>query len=340
MIKEEQQVRFGVIGCGAMPEQVHCANLAAIPGVRIAAFCDLEESKARKLSDVYGGEYVTTRMEEVFADQTIDAVTICAGPRFHAPIVQAAAKAGKHIFVEKPLTDTLSVALETMRVVEAAGVKFIHGTCNRLAPSVITAKRLSPQPVYTFAQAGSTVTHMPVHQIDLTVNLFHEAPIVRVYASGGQVWNDPVDKQLPADSYAAILTFADGSVNTYFQHGNVINSLKGKYHYELYDKESCVFLANRYKECHHIRKGKVERSWTYESADSGRGPFGYMGHYEELLDLVTCIRHGGTPTMTVRQAAYTCAVEKAILKSIEIGAAVQFREFLGENDALTLLEGR
>lgn len=340
MKTEQRVIRFGMIGCGKMALTVHGPNLAAMPGVEVKAFCDLEESQAHKVQQLFGTGYVTTRLEDVLQDPEIDAVTITVGPKAHPSLVQAAARAGKHIFVEKPLAVTIEDALATAKVVEDAGVKFIHGTCNRLAPMVRIAKRACPTPLYSFAHSGSTVTHQAVHQIDLAINLFHDSPLERVYASGGQMWGLSADKHLPADSYFAVLTFADGSTHTYFQHGNVYNTFHGKYHFELYGKTDCVFVAKRYKECHHMRDGKVERSWVFEGSDSDRGPLGYMGHYDELADLVACIRNGGTPAMTVRDAAYTNAVENAILKSIETKAVVEIAPYLESYGGAFLLKKR
>ena len=80
------------------------------------------------------------------------------------------------------------------------------------------------------------------------------------------------------------------------------------------------------------------RSWTFVGQDMDRGPYGYMGHYDELAEWVDKIRHGGKCTMTIRQAARVLAVEKAILQSLVEKRAVDFPEFLRQNDAAFLLE--
>ena len=339
MENRESVLRFGVIGCGHMGTQVHCPNMAAIEGAKTVAYCDIVESKAQTLLEVYGGEYTTPDAGRIFADKSIHGVLIQVGPALHPQLVQAAAKAGKHIFVEKPIAIALSDALATVRVVEAAGVKFIHGTCNRLAPMVKLAKRMCPQPLYSYCQCTDTVTGQACHNLDLAVNLFHEAPLQRVYASGGQFWN--LDPHLPVDSFSAVLTFADSSTHTYIQHGKAYNPLLKKYHYQLFGKDRCVYLAKRFKECHLMKSNTaVEESYTFDGADFDRGPFGYMGHYEELKELVDCVRHGGNGTMTVRDAAFILAVEKAISRSAETGQVIDFPSFLIENQAGLLLDGR
>ncbi len=82
----------------------------------------------------------------------------------------------------------------------------------------------------------------------------------------------------------------------------------------------------------------VERSWIFSGSDIDRGPFGYMGHFEELKELAGCIRSGeGNGTMTVRDAAYILAVEKAILLSIEKKEVIDFPAFLKEHKAESLI---
>ena len=333
----DKELCFGVIGCGSMAGKVHCPNLATIPGTRLAAYCDLDEAKAQKLLAAHGGDYVTTHADRILCDRNLDAVLIQVSPEVHPRLVQEAALAGKHIFVEKPLAVMLPDAVETVRAVQAAKVKFIIGLCNRLAPHVRRAKRICPKPLYSFCQCSDTVTHQACHNLDLAVNLFHDPALASVYASGGQHWN--LDPHLPADSFSAVLTFADGSVHTYLQHGKAYNALLKKYHFQLFGRDGCVYLAKRFKECHYMKTpAAVEQSWIFEGNDMDRGPNGYMGHWDELRELVDCIRSGrGNGTMTVRDGAYVLAVEKAILRSVETKQVVDFPAFLREQKAEMLI---
>lgn len=331
-------LRFGVIGCGGQATQVHVPNMAALDGAATVAYCDIDQARAEHLLNTYGGDYATTDAQRIIADNSIDAVLIQVGPRLHPTLVKAAAAAGKHIFVEKPIAVDLADALDVIQAVEEAGVKFIFGTCNRLAPMVQMAQRMCPQPLYTYCQCSDSVTHQAVHNLDLAVNLFHRAPLQRVYASGGQFWN--LDPHLPADSFSAVLTFADGSTHTYIQHGKAYNPMLKKYHFQLFGEDRSIYLAYRFKECHLMIGNAVQNSWRFEGQDIDRGPYGYMGHFQELQELVTAIRSGGNGTMTVRDAAYVLAVEKSILHSIETGQAIDFAAFLAANDASFLQKER
>ena len=141
------------------------------------------------------------------------------------------------------------------------------------------------------------------------------------------------------DSFSAVLSFADGSTHTSIQHGQAHNHLLGKYHFQLFGEDRCAYMANRFKELHLMSDpGHIDKSWIHEDGDGERGPFSYMGHYQEVEELVNCIRTGGQGSLSVRDAAYCMAVEKAILESIQIHEVVDFLEFLEQRGAGFLLQ--
>lgn len=337
---ETRALRFAVIGCGGMGS-LHCQNVKSIAGLETVAYCDVDESKAQKFLERYGGRYATTKPEQVFADSEIDGVLIQTGERWHPRLCLAAAQAGKHIFCEKPiaveLTDTTEYgpgANTVVRAIENAEIQFQFGLCNRLAPLVQRAARMLPHPLYSFCQCADRLSSQACHNLDLAIHVFHQAPLKTVFAQGGRCWG--LDPHLPVDSFSAVLTFADGSIHTYVQHGLSYNARLLKYHYQLFGADRMVYLAKRFKECHLMynqERGKIAQSWVFEGDDWDRGQFGYMGHYEELVELRDAIRNDSTPTMTVRQAREVLAVEKAILDSCRTGKPVDYRAFRAEHIA-------
>src|SRR5689334_10732183 len=83
MVRDNDEVHFGVIGCGGMATEVHVPNMAAIDGASTVAYCDVDIAKAGQLLERYGGNYVTTQADEIFADPQIQAVLIQVGPSLH-----------------------------------------------------------------------------------------------------------------------------------------------------------------------------------------------------------------------------------------------------------------
>ncbi|MBU7591632.1 Gfo/Idh/MocA family protein [Metabacillus halosaccharovorans] len=90
----------------------------------------------------FGWEEYTTDWKELIQREDIDLIDINAPSDVHKEITIAAAKAGKHVFCEKPLALTLEDSREMLEVVEAAGVKHMVGFNYRFAPAVMLAKKL------------------------------------------------------------------------------------------------------------------------------------------------------------------------------------------------------
>jgi predicted dehydrogenase len=304
--------------------------------IEVVGYCDQDETKAAQFLKNYGGKYSCCNAAGILADSSIEAVLIAVGPAAHPELCVAAAKAGKHIFVEKPLALELSDARCIEAEVTKAGVKFQIGFCNRLAPLVQMAKRLMPHPLYSFCQSASSVADQACHSLDLAVNFFHEAPLRTVYAAGGKFWEIKTDAHLPMDSCVATLRFDDGSTHCLLQHGLAYNAVLKKYHFQLFGREGCVFLANRFKELHLSKEVAAPLfSWRVEAPDALAGPGGYMGHYQEVDEFVRAIRQDFSPTMTARDGVYALAVEKAIVESIRGNRVVDMEKFLQENDLQT-----
>ena len=62
------------------------------------------------------------------------------------------------------------------------------------------------------------------------------------------------------------------------------NVILSKFHFQLFGEDRCVYLAHRFMEVHLMTEpGRVDKSWIHKEDDGGeRGPFSYMGHFQEL----------------------------------------------------------
>jgi len=330
-----QPLRFALIGCGGMGARTHAPNFNEIPGCSTVAYCDLDLEKAEAALERFGGEYATTDADRVFADDRIDGVLIQTGERAHPKLVKAAVAANKHVFCEKPLAVDLEQGVDVTRAVleaEKRGIKFQFGTCNRYAHTVRLARKLLPNPAYSYCQCTDTVSGQFCHNIDLAIHAFHTAPIATIYAHGGQFYG--LDPHLPVDSFTCIVTFDDGSSHTSIQHGKARNLSLKKYHFQLFGTDSCVYLAERFKRCEYFVGEEHKGTWRFDGPDFLRGDLEYMGHKAELEDLVRCIREGGRPELTIEGALRILAVEKAVFESIEQRAIIDFKEFWRERVGL------
>ena len=114
------EVRFGLIGCGGIGRW-HARSLATIRGVALVGVTDSNPDAIAKVAESSGARAFAT-LDSLLAERDIDIVTICTPPDSHAIIVEAAARAGKHVLVEKPLAPTLAEADRAIAACAAAAV--------------------------------------------------------------------------------------------------------------------------------------------------------------------------------------------------------------------------
>jgi len=126
-------IDFCLIGAGFIGP-VHAANLAAHPRARLKWVVDLDLGAARTLAEKYSAR-PTRELGEALTDAELRAVLICTPPRTHAPIIEAAARAGKAIFCEKPIDLDLARVDACARVLGQTGVQFHVGFNRRFDPS-------------------------------------------------------------------------------------------------------------------------------------------------------------------------------------------------------------
>ncbi|MBO7745937.1 Gfo/Idh/MocA family oxidoreductase [Paenibacillus sp. MWE-103] len=112
------------------------------PAPVMNAICGRDEAGVREAAKRFGWAHAVTDWRELVARPDIDVVDINAPSDAHKEIAIAAAKAGKHLFCEKPLALSLADAREMLAAAEAAGVKHMAGLNYRFAPAIRLAKKL------------------------------------------------------------------------------------------------------------------------------------------------------------------------------------------------------
>jgi predicted dehydrogenase len=124
------------IGCGAFAAEQDLPNFQANPRVECTWCCDVNEENARNRARQFGVPKVTTDIMEVMADDEVDFVKVATSHEAHLPIIEAAARTGKHVFCEKPMAMDLREALEIIGIVRRSGIKLCVDLNRRMAPSL------------------------------------------------------------------------------------------------------------------------------------------------------------------------------------------------------------
>jgi len=216
-------LRLAVLGLGR-GAVLTVPALAAHPGIEIVAGCD-PDPRARAGFGGWGFDSA----EALFAAGDFDAVYIASPHEFHAAHAVMAARAGKHVLVEKPMAVTLAEAAEMVAAAEAAGTVLMVGPSHgydppvELAASLIASGEAGPVRLIQAsnftdflyrprrpaeldtARGGGVVLSQATHQIDV-VRRLAASPVASVRA-----WTGGWDARASEGAFTALLTFASGA---------------------------------------------------------------------------------------------------------------------------------
>ena len=161
------KIGMAVIGCGTWGE-AHAEIYATEPYANLVAVCDRDESRAKALAEKYGCRHFSDYREMLQLEE-IRAVGVVTPDFAHADPVAAAAEAGRHILVEKPLATTWDDLKRIVRAVRKTGVQVMVDFHNRWNPPVFRIKRdlESGEPgkvIHAYCRLSNTI-HVPTEML-------------------------------------------------------------------------------------------------------------------------------------------------------------------------------
>lgn len=228
--------KFAVIGYGFIGRR-HVATLKSFEEAECVAVCDIHPKRLEEVKALYPEMEVYSNADELFEQAKIDGVIIAANNNQHKELVIKAARAGKHIIVEKPAAMSVHEFDEMTAAVEAAGVTFTVHQQRRFDKDFCSAKACYDQKlvgdIYTIqsslygyngnmhdwhvyaSEGGGMLYDWGVHLIDQILYMV-EGRLVSVYADVRNVINKEVD-----DYFKILLRFenmvtAEIELGTYF----------------------------------------------------------------------------------------------------------------------------
>ena len=271
-------LRGGLIGCGAIGK-VFAEAIAGIEGMDLVAFCSRDAAKAERFRLAYGGEYSCDDAERVIGDPSIDAIYITTWHDSHADLAIRAARAGKHVMIEKPLALSVAECQAIGRAVDETGIKLMVAFKMRYYELVAKARELIPQPVLVAMQmmdnrwpddfwandpvkGGGNVLSQGVHSCDILRFVAGSDP-VEVYASGANYYTGTG----VTDNLAATFRFANGVAGSWVQGDCRIAPLTSKFFLELFAENRSVTLNDRL--CTLTYSAAGQDSQVFRGAESG-----------------------------------------------------------------------
>jgi predicted dehydrogenase len=134
-------LRIAVVGAGYWgPNLVR--NFGATPNIDVAWLCDLDGARAADVARKFRVERTTTRYDEVLADASVDAVVIATPTATHRPLGEAALRAGKHVWIEKPLAGSVADAQALVSVAKERGLRLFCDHTFLYTPAVRKIREL------------------------------------------------------------------------------------------------------------------------------------------------------------------------------------------------------
>jgi len=191
-------LKVGMFGVGHLGK-FHLNNWKEIEGVELVGFFDPDDTNANEVTEKYG----LKRFEDInsLLDK-IDAADIVAPTNHHFNLCESAIRKGRHVFVEKPLANTIEEGKQIVKMAREAGLKVQVGHVERFNPAYLAVKDLDLNPmfieVHRLAQFNprgtevSVILDLMIHDIDIILSLV-QSDVRNIYASGVAVMTDTPD---------------------------------------------------------------------------------------------------------------------------------------------------
>ncbi len=328
-------IKLGLIGCGGITRAHARGYLASTDLFKVVAVADVNESAAKERAEQLGAEQVFADYRDLI-ERGVDAVDICLPHDLHCPAAVAAAEAGKHVLVEKPIACTLEEADRMIAAAERAGVTLMVALNQRYNPEhekikelvdageigKVTCARIDHNqnlrlPADSWIRSrqhlgGGVVIGSGIHRIDLLRWVIGE---VKSIAQFHVYLPDRLEGEATA---TAILQFENGAI------GSMVNNWAARRFpwvegFWIYGTEGVVHNIGGV----HLNSAKrPECSEGFVQIDVDRTPPDGDSIVREIRHFADCILNGKTPRTNGREACKSLEVALAAYKSAAEGRVV------------------
>lgn len=337
-------LNFAIVGCGRIAPR-HAQALADIStshNLHLVAACDVIESRVKHFTNTYGGTPYTD-LDALLARDDVHVVSICVPSGLHSEIGQRAARAGKHVLVEKPIALTLEDANALIDTCEREGVTLGVVLQNRFNPPMrdlralvdsgalgriylgsVTVRWFRPQSYYedgwhgTWAMDGGALMNQSIHHIDALQWLMGEPRSVFAYTG------TLAHKMEAEDAGVAVLRFPSGALATI--EGSTLTypeNLEGSV--ALFGEHGSVKVGGTALNRKIFWKvaGRIEEEREILTRETVDPPtvYGYS-HREQILEMAAAVREGRQPVTHGREARRSLRLVLALYESARTGREV------------------
>ena len=317
----KNKLKVGVLGAGHLGK-IHLRLLNQSERYELVGFYDPNQEQAQKVVAEFGYTYFDSIDKLIAAVEVVDIVTPTLS---HYECAMKAIAAKRHIFIEKPITNTVEEAQEIYRLLEANHLKGQVGHVERFNPAFVAAKPAIKNPMFIevhrlaeFNPRGtdvSVVLDLMIHDIDVLLSVVH-SPVKQVEASGVAV----ISKS--PDITNARIEFENGCVANLTASRISMKNMRKSRFFQRDAYISVDFLEKKVEVIH--MKDAPENPGEYDmilqNAEGDRKQI-YFEHPEvlptnailnELETFADAIEHNTTPVVTFQQGTEALRLAKQI----------------------------
>jgi predicted dehydrogenase len=342
-------IGFGIIGCG-MISKFHARAIAELHGAKLVACYSRRKEQADHLAGMFTGRAYATQ-DELLADPAVDVVIVCTPSGAHMEPAVAAARAGKHVVVEKPLEITLkrcdaiiaeckkhNVVLSTIFPSRFNGASaqmkeaVEQSRFGRLTLAEAYVKWHRTQAYYDSGawrgtwnfDGGGALMNQAIHSVDLLTWLM--GPVTEVSAYTATLAHERIEVE---DTAVATLRFANGALGvieatTAAWPGYLKRiEIHGSEGSAAVEEEDLVIWDFMHKaRCDAVIKRRMSQRSSGGGGAGDPSAIDFQPHARQLRDLIVALREGRAPLVDGREGRRAVEIVLAIYKSAQSGRPV------------------
>ena len=338
---------FGIIGCGMIAEY-HARAIAEIPGARVVAAYSRSKANGDRIAKAGPDVTVYDDLDRMLAHPGLDVVCVCTPSGAHLEPSVRAARAGKHVVVEKPLEITVPRCDAIIDACDAASVRLCAIFPSRFSPANIALKeaidagrfgRLTLGDTYVkwwrtqdyydsggwrgtqALDGGGALMNQAIHNVDLLQWLMGD--VVSVQAITATLCHERIEVE---DTAVAIVRFRNGALGVIEAATSAypgllkrteIHGAEGSARVEQDDVLLWTFRVPRAGD-----EGMVSKQGTGSGGAADPRDINHAGHREQIRDFLQAIDGGRPPIVDGREGRKAVEIIRAIYHSARTGQAV------------------
>lgn len=342
---------FGLVGCG-MIAAFHARAINDIRGAKVVAVHTSKAENGEKIAELVGGCEIYSDYDRFLRHPGLDIVNICTPSGAHLEPAVAAAGAGKHVVVEKPLEITLARCDKLIAACRKAGVKLCTIFPSRFSPANLTLKRAieggrfgkltlgdsyvkwwRTQQYYDGGgwrgtwrlDGGGAYMNQAIHNVDLLQ--WFMGDVAEVAGFTGTLAHERIEVE---DTGVAAVRFRNGALGVIEAATSAFPGLLKKT--EIHGTKGTAIVEHDDILLWHFapatkRDAAIREKFAQKVGGGGGASdpksISYAGHREQLKDFVKAVQTGGQPLVDGEEGRKSVEIILAIYKSAETGRRVE-----------------